>query len=140
MNRSVDMEVVVTEYSESGTAILVVDMEQTYNNRKLVVLSTTTCSAPAPLLFHHLKKSVVFCVEASTTGASQLLILPGPGDIQVLGAYSVTDSLFCVSYTARSAFHFSNSHNQSWEPKDLTSAMEAVVLRLRMLDVARKLA
>ncbi|KAH3743051.1 hypothetical protein Pelo_15544 [Pelomyxa schiedti] len=46
MDPSVDSEVAVTPFYQNKAVILVVDMEQTYKSKSLVLLSTTRCAFP----------------------------------------------------------------------------------------------
>ncbi|KAH3763606.1 hypothetical protein Pelo_4536 [Pelomyxa schiedti] len=47
MDQSVNREVVLAQITRSGAALFVVDMEETCNSRKLVVLSTERCDFPS---------------------------------------------------------------------------------------------
>ncbi|KAH3732400.1 tripartite motif-containing protein 39 [Pelomyxa schiedti] len=121
VDQSVDCEVVVAQVTQSCVVVVVVDMEETCESKKLAVLSTTRCEFPSEQhnfysvvvmrnwddLFSPAYGSRTFLVKLSWNRLRfeilhfpEAAISPKPTVIQsknVEDVFRLSDSLFCVS-------------------------------------------
>ncbi|KAH3745416.1 hypothetical protein Pelo_13165 [Pelomyxa schiedti] len=120
LDKSVDSEVIVVqcihgEYSGNIAVIFVVDMEQTYNTKRLTVLSTTTFKFPA----HYFRSLVVL--------RNWLPRSPGYGSRTFFVTTFHRDSL--------SSSHLKPSHNEVFRVEELTGNFTHVISNV--IDVFR---
>ncbi|KAH3767204.1 hypothetical protein Pelo_913 [Pelomyxa schiedti] len=120
-DQSVESEVIVTHSTANRTLILVVDVEQTHNSRSLAVLSTTRCEFPPGYLFQYLVVMRNWGQCSSSPFGSRTFIVTThfkrsfyevfrvqehtaifmPIMRHVSGVFSLSDSLFCLSFYAK---------------------------------------
>ncbi|KAH3722628.1 hypothetical protein Pelo_18666 [Pelomyxa schiedti] len=121
MDHAVDSEAIITEVTAKSAVMSVVDLEQTYKSRSLVVVSTTTWPLPVghwfldSVVMRRRRKSsdgasprrvfivktlcnetscALFRVDEQQTGPSEYNLITLPGGHDEVDVYPVTQSLF----------------------------------------------